>query len=163
MGTASDREIKGAWVIHHGRKLVLDVNGPAEFPAINEASKAATLLTKLGQTNQATVTKVEARAIAVASGLDPRLELNGLLQALERKRLIEQSNNDISILGVTTRGSLGHATDIYNEAEPSTYEEASITLAEIASEAPVRRADVSQRIGDTHQLTNAQVGDFLDR
>jgi len=163
MGTASDREIKGAWVIHHGRKLVLDVNGPAEFPAINEAAKAATLLTKLGQTNQATVTKVEARAIAVASGLDPRLELNGLLQVLERKRLIDQSKEDISILGVTTRGSLGHATDIYNEAEPSTYEEASITLAEVASEAPIRRADVSQRIGDTHKLTNAQVDDFLDR
>lgn len=163
MTTASEKELKGAWVIHHGRKLVLDVNGPAEFPAINEAAKAATLLTKLGQTNQATVTKVEARAIAVASGLDPRLELNGLLQVLERKRLIDQSTNDISILGVTTRGSLGHATDIYNEAEPSTYEEASITLAEIASEAPIRRADVSQRIGDTHKLTNFQVGDFLDR
>lgn len=67
MGAASDKEIKGAWVIRHGRKLVLDVNGLAEFPAINEAAKAATLLTKLGQTNQATITKVEARAIAVAS------------------------------------------------------------------------------------------------
>lgn len=163
MAGANEKEIKGAWVIHHGRKLVLDVNGPAEFPAINEAAKAATLLTKLGQTDQATVTKTEARAIAVASGLDPRLELSGLLQVLERKRLIEQSTDEISILGVTTRGSLGHATDIYHEAEPSTYEDASITLAEIASDAPIRRADVSQRIGDTHKLTNAQVGDFLDR
>ena len=163
MAGATDKEIKGAWVIHHGRKIVLDLNGSAEFPAINEASKAATLLTKLGQTDQATVTKVEARAIAVASGLDPRLELQGLLQVLERKRLIEQSDNDISILGVTMRGSLGHATDIYNEAEPSSYEDASITLAEIASEAPIRRSDVSQRIGDTHKLTNVQVGDFLDR
>ena len=163
MAAANDKEIKGAWVIHHGRKLVLDVNGPAEFPAINEAAKAVTLLTKLGQTNQATVTKVEARAIAVASGLDPRLELNGLLQVLERKRLIDQSNEEISILGVTIRGSLGHATDIYNEAEPNTYEEASITLAEIASEAPIRRVDVSRQIGDTHKLTNVQVDDFLNR
>lgn len=163
MAAASNKEIKGAWVIHHGRKLVLDVNGPAEFPAINEAAKASTLLTKLGQTNQATVSKVEARAIAVASGLDPRLELNGLLQVLERKRLIDQSSDEISILGVTTRGSLGHATDIYNEAEPSAYEEASITLAEIASQAPIRRAEVSEQIGDSHNLTNAQVGDFLDR
>lgn len=163
MSSASDKETKGAWVIHHGRKLVLDVNGPAEFPAINEAAKAATLLTKLGQTNQATITKVEARAIAVASGLDPRLELNGLFQVLERKRLIEQSKDEISILGITTRGSLSHATDIYNEAEPSTYEEASITLAEIASEAPIRRTDISQKIGDTHKLTDSQVGDFLNR
>lgn len=117
MGTASDKEIKGAWVIHHGRKLVLDVNGPAEFPAINEAAKAATLLTKLGQANQATVTKLEARAIAVASGLDPRLELNGLLQVLERKRLIDQSKDAIALKqtedsqGAGGMGVWGHGSD----------------------------------------------------
>jgi len=159
----NNKENKGAWVIHHGRKLVLDVNGPAEFPAINEAAKAATLLTKLGQTDQATVSKTEVKAIAVASGIDPRLELSALLHILERKRLIDQSTDDISILGVTTRGSLRHATDIYQEAEPNPYEEASITLAEIASETPVRRTDVSERIGDVHKLTNDQVKDFLDR
>mgnify|MGYP001811261161 CR=1 FL=1 len=131
MVAASDKELEGAWVIHHGRKLVLDVNGPAEFPAINEAAKAATLLTKLGQTDQATVTKVEARAIAVASGFDPRLEFNSLIQVLERKRLIDQSNDSISVIGVTNRGSLGHAADIYNEAEPTVYEKASITLESV--------------------------------
>ncbi len=61
------KEIIGAWVIHHGRKVVLDSNGPAEFPAIDEVAKAATLLTKLGQTNQITLPKLEVRAIAVAS------------------------------------------------------------------------------------------------
>lgn len=46
------KKIKDAWVIHHGRKLVLDVNGPAEIPAINEAAKAVTLRTKLGDRHQ---------------------------------------------------------------------------------------------------------------
>lgn len=163
MAGASDKEITGAWVIHHGRKLALDSNGSAEFPAIDEAAKAATLLTKLGQSNQANISKAEVRAIAVASGLNPRHELTGLLQVLERKRLIDQSEDEVSILGVTTRGSLGHAADMYQEAEPNSYEQASITLAEIASQAPVRRADVSEVIGDQHRLTTAQVGDFLDR
>jgi hypothetical protein len=90
MAGASDKEITGAWVIHHGRKLVLDANGPAEFPAIDEAAKAATLLTKLGQANQINVPKTEVRAIAVASGLNPRHELTGLLQVLEKKRLIDR-------------------------------------------------------------------------
>jgi hypothetical protein len=163
MAGASEKEITGAWVIHHGRKLVLDANGPAEFPAIDEAAKAATLLTKLGQTNQTNIPKVEVRAIAVASGLNPRHELTGLLQVLEQKRLIEQSSNEISILGVTTRGSLGHAADMYRDAEPTPYEKASISLAEIASLAPVRRSDVFEQIGDEHKLTKAQVGDFLNR
>ena len=163
MTGASDREITGAWVIHHGRKLVLDANGPAEFPAIDEAAKAATLLTKLGQAHQINIAKKEVQAIAVASGLNPRHELTGLLQVLEKKRLVQQSDNEVSILGVTTRSSLGHAADLYHEAEPSPYEQASITLAEIASVAPVRRSDVSEQIGDGHKLTKVQVGDFLDR
>lgn len=49
MAGASTKELTGAWVIHHGRKLVLDANGPAEFPASDEATKAASLLTKLGR------------------------------------------------------------------------------------------------------------------
>lgn len=163
MGGASKKEITGAWVIHHGRKLVMDANGAAEFPAIDEAAKAATLLTKLGQSRQIDIPKAEVRAIAIASGLNPRHELNGLLQVLEKKRLIDQSNDEISVLGVTTRGSLGHAAELFREAEPTSYEEASVTLAEIASESPVRRSEVFEPLGDMHQLSRAQVADFLDR
>lgn len=163
MAVASNKEITGAWVIHHGRKLILDANGPAEFPALDEAAKAASLLTKLGQTKQNNISKTEVRAIAVASGLNPRHELSGLLQVLEKKRLIEQSNDEVSVLGVTTRGSLGHAADMYRDADPSSYEQASITLAEIASVAPVRRSEVLDQIGDGHRLTTTQVRDFLDR
>lgn len=163
MAGTSEKEITGAWIIHHGRKLALDANGSAEFPAIDEAAKAATLLTKLGQANQINIPKSEVRAIAVASGLNPRHELTGLLQTLEKKRLIEQSNEEVSVLGVTTRGSLSHANDIYKDAEPTPYEQASISLAEIASEAPVRRVDISEMIGDIHRLSTLQVSDFLDR
>ncbi len=163
MAGASKKEITGAWIIHHGRKLVLDANGPAEFPAIDEAAKAATLLTRLGQTTQANIPKAEVRAIAVASGLNPRHELTGLLQVMEKKRLIEQTDNEVSVLGVTTRGSLGHAADMYQDAEPTLYEQASISLAEIASEAPVRRVEISEVIGDQYHLSTAQVSDFLNR
>ena len=160
---ASEKEITGAWVIHHGRKLLLDANGPAEFPAIDEAAKAATLLSKLGQTNQTNIPTSEVQAIAVASGLNPRYELNSLLQVLQNKRLIDKSETEVMILGVTTRGSLGHAADMYNEAGPNKYEQASVSLAEIASIAPVRRSDVSEKIGDEHHLTKMEVNDFLNR
>jgi hypothetical protein len=163
MAGASAKELTGAWVIHHGRKLVLDANGPAEFPAIDEAAKAATLLTKLGQANEIKITRKEVRAIAVASGLNPRHELNGLLEVLAKRRLIDQSDDEVSVLGVTTRGSLGHAAEMYREADPAPYEQASITLAEIASQAPIRRRDISQKIGDEHKLTINETRDFLDR
>lgn len=163
MAGASTKELTGAWVIHHGRKVVLDASGPAEFPAIDEAAKAATLLSRLGQANQINITKKEVRAIAVASGLNPRHELNGLLQVLAKKRLIDQSDDEVSVLGVTTRGSLGHAAEMFREAEPTSYEQASISLAEIASQAPIRRSDIVEKIGDEHKLTSNQTKDFLDR
>lgn len=163
MVSTEQNETLGAWVFHHGRKLIYDVTGTIEFPAINEGAKAATLLAKLGQTDEAVITKTQAKAIAQGAHIDPRLELNGLLQILERKRLIEQSENEISILGVTTRGSLGQAYDIFLKAEPTDYELASITLAEMASQAPIERSKASELIGDMHKLSNIQTDDFLNR
>ena len=144
---------------------MFDVNGPAEFPAIDEAAKAATLLIKLGQTDEIAVSMSKVRAIASASGLNPRHELGGLLEVLKSKRLIEQSRkgNQISILGVTTTGALGNAVDIYQDAGPTPYEQASLNLAELASRSPVRRSDVSEKIADEHQLSDGHVKDFLNR
>lgn len=163
MTIKNQKETIGAWVIHHGRKIFFDSNGSAEFPAIDEAAKAATLLTKLGQTDQTNVPIEEVRAIAAASGINPRHELTGLLQVLKKKRLIDESSNEIAIIGVTTRGSLSHAADIFQEANPNLYEHASLTLAELASSAPVRSSDASEYIADTHKLSKAQVSDFLSR
>ena len=144
---------------------MLDVNGSAEFPAIDEAAKAATLLIKLGQTDEIEVSMSKVRAIASASGLNPRHELEGLLKLLKSKRLIEQSKkgNQISILGVTTTGALGNAVDIYQGASPTPYEQASLNLAELASQSPVRHSDISEKIADEHRLSGAHVKDFLTR
>ena len=163
MKEENNRGTKGAWIIHHGRKLMLDSHGSAEFPAIAEAAKAATLLIKLGQTSQIEVSMSKVQKIAISSGLNPRYELEGLLQVLTKKRLIEKSDDQISILGVTTRSALVNAVDIYEEAKPTSYEQASLNLAEIASQSPVRRSDVFEKIGDEHQLPKADVNDFLDR
>ena len=52
----------------------MDANGSAEFPAIDEAAKAATLLAKFGQSSQVIIpiNEVKAIATAIASGLNPR-------------------------------------------------------------------------------------------
>ena len=44
-------------IIHHGRKIALDVNAPAEFPVLDETAKAAELLIRLGQSDTATLTE----------------------------------------------------------------------------------------------------------
>jgi hypothetical protein len=90
---------KGAWVVHHGQKTAATINGAAEFPALDAAGKAASLLSQLAATDQAAVDKARVDALAKAAGLNPRIELPELLKVLERRRLIEMSaTGDIAVL-----------------------------------------------------------------
>ena len=156
------KENTGAWIIHHGRKLSAHTRGRAEYPAIDLAAQAATLLVRLGETNEVTLTQEEVRAVALAAGLNPNYELPGLLQTLEDKRLIDQAGTEVALLGITTRGALGHANDIFEDASPTTLERASIDLAEIVSETPKRRTNLAELIGDTHAISRKNVNEFLD-
>jgi hypothetical protein len=61
-----EKETKGAWIIHHGRKIALDVTAPAEFPVLDESAKAAELLMRLSQSDAATLTKQEIDAVVRA-------------------------------------------------------------------------------------------------
>lgn len=158
-----DKETTGAWIVHHGRKLVLDTNGAAEFPAIDEAAKASSLMAKFSQADDAEIPMSEVRGIAIASGLNPRHELSGLLELLEKKKLLQRRQDSVEVIGLTTRGALSHAADIYREAEPTKYEDAAITLAEISSDSPLLRRNVEEFIGDSHHLTKDQSADFVSR
>ena len=159
------RETKGAWVVHHGQKVALDVRGAAEYPAIDEAAKAATLISRLAETNETVLSSQVVQAIATTAGLNPRHELNGLLQLLEKKRLIEQSQSgmEIAVLGVTTRAALQHAADIFDDASPSPVEEASIKLAEAVSSRPSRVRELNEAISDEFFLSTADTKEFFDR
>src|SRR5687768_15205978 len=94
---AITKETQGDWIIHHGSKIAMDANGAAEFPAIDEAAKAATLLAKLGEARQTTIPLTEVKAVAIASGINPRHELNGLLGELAKKRLLETSGDEVEL------------------------------------------------------------------
>jgi len=157
------KENTGAWVIHHGRKLVLDSKGAAEYPAIDQAAKAATLLAKLGETNESKVSRDAVRAIAIDTGLNPNYELSGLLAVLQQKRLIDASDSEIAVLGITTRSALGHAADLFEEAGPSKHERAAIDLGDVVSIEPMLRKDVAEQVSDRHKLPNPDVADFLNR
>ena len=60
------KETRGAWIIHHGRKVALDANGASEFPVIDEAAKAANLLSRLGASQTTSLSKSEVEAVAKA-------------------------------------------------------------------------------------------------
>lgn len=158
-----DKETKGAWIVHHARKITMDVSAPAEFSALEESGKAAELLMRLGAADEDNLSKTEVEAIAKSANLNVRSELPHYLRLLQDRRLIDQSVNEVQVLGVTTRSVLGHASDIFDDASPTQREIASITLGEIASQSPILLNNARELVSDTYKMKTADADDFLRR
>lgn len=155
---------KGAWVVHHGQKTAATVNGAAEFPALDAASKAASLLSQLAATEHSTVDKIKVEALAKAAGLNPRIELPALLDLLEQRRVIDRSaSGAVAVLGVTSRATVQHAAEIFENQEPTPEERASIVLAELTSAAPIPHARVKELLSDEFRLAGGPAQELLQR
>lgn len=161
MDDNTTKETVGAWIIHHGRKIAMDAHGASEFPVMDEAAKAANLLTRLGQSNNTSLTEHEVAAVAKVCRLNPRVELDPLLRILENRRLIERKDDFINVLGITTRGALIHAMDIFSDSGPSNIEKASIELAEKTSYTPLPQGKAAEYISDTYKMTTRDTTDFI--
>jgi len=85
------------------------------------------------------------------------------LGILEGRRLIDRSATEVRVLGVTTRATLTHASDILTDAGPTTYEEAAIDLAELTSQVPQNAARSAEFISDTHKISTKDTQDFIQR
>lgn len=163
MTSSSKKETKGAWIVHHSRKIAMDIAAPAEYCILDESGKAAELLMRLGAAREENLTKTEVEAIAKSANLNVRSELPHYLSLLEDKRLIDTSANEVQVLGVNTRSVLGHAYDIFHDASPSPREVAAIEIGEIVSRSPILLSEAQQYIGDTYMMKSAEAGDFLHR
>jgi len=163
MDLSLDKETTGAWIIHHSRKIASDIAAPAEYSVLDEAGKAAQLLMRLGETQESTLGKHEVAAIAMATGLNPRVELPHYLELLKDRRLIDIAGDDVQVIGVTTRAVLSHAADIFKDAQPGAHEHAAIAIGEIASQAPVSLIDAKEFVGDSYKMKSSDVDDFIRR
>ena len=156
------KKSRGAWVIHHGRKTAGTTTGSAEFPALDTAGKAASLLSHLAASNQATITKDKVIALGRAAGLNPNLDLQPLLQILSKKRVIDlAASGDVEVLGLTSSSTVQHAADIFADLTPTTEERAAILLAEVTSDAPRHESVAKEFISDEFNLSTAETTDFL--
>lgn len=157
-----DKLTAGAWVIHHGRKILGDQRGASEYSAIDVAAKAASLLVRLAESKQAVLSEAQVVAAAKIGGLNPKTELTACLSQLQARRVIDVAKDgSVSVIGVTGRTALGHASDLFDDNDPQPFERAAIGLAEIASTAPLGVKPASEFIGDTYKLTKADTSDFL--
>ncbi|WP_213740183.1 hypothetical protein [Bradyrhizobium sp. dw_411] len=155
---------KGAWVVHHSQKTASTQNASAEFPAIDAAGKASSLLSRFAANEELLIPKKRVDAFAQAAGLNPKTELVSLLAMLKRRRVIDTSQNgDVVALGLTTGVTVQHACDIFEEQDPTAEERAAIVLADVASVSPVMQKESIELIADEFSLSSRRVGELLER
>lgn len=159
-----DERTKGAWIVHHGRKIASSQQAASHYSAIDIAAKASTLLARLAENDQADLSKDQVVAVARAGGLNPITELPVCLSQLEDRRVINRSSDGaVSVLGVTGRQALQHAWGLFEANAPQPFEQAAIGLAELTSAAPMPVARTAEFISDTYRMTTTDTRDFLDQ
>jgi hypothetical protein len=159
-----DKQTTGAWIVHHGRKVAADLRGPAEFSAIDLAAKAAGLLARLGESDQATLSAPQVTAAARIGNLNPKTELGACLDHLQKRKLIDRSaSGAVSVLGVTGTTALTHAAELFEDNEPQRTERAAISLAELSSQAPISVKGAIDFISDLHKLPKPDATEFVQQ
>jgi hypothetical protein len=74
------------------------MRGDAEFPAIDQAAKAASLVFAMASSDEAELSMDQVRAIGRAARLNPKRELEGFLELLEGRRLIERTGDSVNVM-----------------------------------------------------------------
>ena len=155
-----DKQVSGAWLIHHSSKLQ-NVSTSIEYENITAAGKSATLLSALSGESEITIPLPRVKTLAAAARISS-LELPSILEILEQRSLIDQGSEEISVLGLTTRATLSHASDIFDSRAPSNIERASLMLAEISSHTPVDKLKIADRLSDQFSLSTLEVTQTLN-
>lgn len=157
-----DNTTRGAWVIHHGKKIAGVSNASANYSAIDIAAKSGSLLARMAGSKQLQLSKELVATLAKAGGLSPRTDLPACLEQLEAIKVIDRTaNGGVAVIGVTASSALDHTSSLFEANEPEPYETASLGLGELVSHSPIDKNTVSEKIGDEHKLSTTQVTDFL--
>lgn len=154
-----DKKTKGAWLLHHSRKIQSTTN--QDFDAIGFAGKCGTLLSAISAEHQAQLTQQRLDALARANNLSPRTDVPAILAELQRQKLILPGSGGIEILGITGHAMLEHTTTIFDESAHEAYEDAVIAISELASESPLTDIVASEFISDNYKLTRSEANNTL--
>lgn len=155
-----DKKITGSWLIHHTNKLqgVYNLTG---YEKTIVAGKAGILLSAVSADQQLTINRARLDVLATAANINPILELQPLLDQLEKLHLIDQTESGISVLGVAPRMVLEHTANLFESLEPNRNEMASIELSERASISPIDIEDISEELADIFKFRTGELNHFF--
>lgn len=154
-----DDKTKGAWVIHHARKLQSTLS--QDFDAIGFAGKSGTMLSAISAERQLQIPQARLDALAKANHISPRTELPAILAELARQRLILPGTGAIEVIGLTGHGVLESTARIFNESSHEKHEDIVIKVSDEVSENPLTDKSAVEALSDEFRLQSKDVLDTL--
>lgn len=154
-----DDKTKGAWIIHHARKLQSTLS--QDFDAIGFAGKSGTLLSAISAEQQLQIPQGRLDALAKANHISPKTELPAIVAELTRQRLILPGAGAVEVIGLTGRGVLQSTARIFDESSHEKHEEIVITVSDAASENPLTDVSAVEALSDEFKLPNKEILDTL--
>ncbi len=154
-----DSKTKGAWVIHHARKLQATFS--QDFDAIGFAGKSGTLLSAISAERQMQIGQGRLEALAKANNISPKTEMPAILAELTRQRLVLPGTGGIEVLGLTGQVVLESTARIFDESTHEKHEEVVIEVSDAASESPLTDKSAVESLSDQFELPTKDVMDTL--
>ena len=154
-----DSKTKGAWIVHHARKLQATLS--QDFDAIGFAGKAGTLLSAISAETQHQIPQGRLDALARANHISPRAELPTILAELARQRLILPGAGAIEVIGLTGQVVLESTARIFNESSHEKHEEIVIKVSDQASESPLTDKSAVEALANEFETRSEEVLDTL--
>jgi len=151
-----DEKQTGAWLIHHTHKLNAISNELPEYEDIKTAGKAGMLLSAISATEEQTISIKNARLLANLASIS-KLEFEPIIEILKKQQLIDSSNTELRILGLSSHSILQHTSEIFHNNQPSSIQIAALELAEEASISPKTENDVFEKLSDKYKISTNDV------
>ncbi|KPX73493.1 hypothetical protein [Pseudomonas syringae group genomosp. 3] len=155
-----DKKTQGSWLIHHTNKLQ-SVTNQQGYENTFVSGKAGILLSAISSDNESSISKTRLDTLAKAANVNLMFELPTLVSLLKTNELIDTTNSGIAVLGVTSASVLQHTADIFTSLNPSSIEEAAISLAEMTSIAPQYANETVEELSDIYHLHSQEAQQLL--
>jgi hypothetical protein len=156
-----DNKTIGAWIIHHSQKLRAVAGATEDYEQLDFSGKCGVILNSLAGSSDSVLDMNRVIALTKAAGYSSRTDLPAVLDELEKQRLIDRSDNEISVLGLTTGSTLEHTATIFQEIGPQNHELACIDIAEKSSFLPIIGKEAKEYISNTYKVASCDTDELL--
>lgn len=153
------RKIKGAWIIHHAKKIQTTTN--QDFDSIGFAGKCGLFLSAISASTQEQLSTKKLEALSKANYISPKTELPAILNELQNQRLISKGKGGIEVLALTGQTILEYTATIFNESSHDSHEEAIIDISEKASDAPLTAKFAEEYISDNYSISGREAKETI--